>query len=69
MGWMVRYVLTCIKRELAVLFLVLVADYLCLAVCGGPGQPTLDYINTAVGRSVPTGCDLVQLNAVVKTTP
>lgn len=43
---------------------------LCLYIaCQGPGQPTLDYINTTVGRSVPTGCDLVQLNAVVKTSP
>lgn len=38
------------------------------AVCDGTGKPSLDYINTAAGKSVPAGCDQVQLSAVVKTS-
>lgn len=37
-------------------------------VCDGTDKPSLDYVNTAVGTSMPAGCDRVSLKSVVKTS-
>lgn len=65
-GWLGKLVFGLFISDIALVEST-VADF--SVVCDAAGNPSLDYINTAVGSGVPAGCEEVQLKAAVKTSP